>query len=327
MRVVALGEAMIRLSPPDHIRIEQTSIFEVQVGGAELNAAAGVVRMGYEAEWISALPQTPLGRLVHNAVRGLGVGTQFLVWKPEGRVGLYFIEHGASPRPSRVVYDRAGSCASMLGPADVDWARAFADAVLFHTSGITPALSDSAAQTVEAALRAAKAAGLRVTYDLNYRGSLWPPEKARRVQEPFMQYVDVLITSEACAEVVLGVREATPAATARRLAERYGFEVVAITLRETPSILRNRVSAMAFAGGQIIQDDWYEVEIVDRVGAGDAFTAGFICGYLEGDLERAVRLGNAMCALKHTMVGDMCWAEREEVEQLLAGGSRFTITR
>lgn len=327
MRIVTLGEALIRLSPPDHQRIEQASVFEVQVGGAELNTAAGVVRMGYPAEWISALPQTPLGRLVHNAVRRMGVGTQFLVWKPEGRVGLYFLEHGASPRPSRVIYDRAGSCASMLGPADVDWAKAFAGAALFHTSGITPALSDSAAAVVQAALQAAKQAGLRVVYDLNYRGSLWTPDEARRVQEPFMPYVDVLITSKGCAEAVLGIREAAPAAAARRLAERYGFEVVAMTLRESPSVLRSRISALAFRGGQIIQDDWYDVEIIDRVGAGDAFTAGFICGYLEGDLERAVRLGNAMSALKHTMVGDICWAERGEVEQLLAGGSNFTITR
>lgn len=327
MNIVTFGEAMIRLTPPHFMRLEQTRSFNVEVGGAELNVATGLVRLGHHAEWVSALPRNPLGRLVRNHARHLGVGTSHIVWKDGTRVGLYFLEEGASPRASRILYDRAGSAISQISPHELDWPAIFKGAHLFHTSGITPALSESAAAATREGLKAAKSAGLHVTYDLNYRGKLWSPEKARHVQEPLMSYVDVLITSEACAEVVFGIRGETPAMTARRLAERFGFQVVTITLRETPSVLRNRVSALAYQDGQVVQDDWYEVEIVDRLGSGDAYTAGFICGYLEGNLERAVQLGNAMSALKHTIVGDLNWVDPEDVEELIRGGARFTIAR
>ncbi len=334
--VVTFGEAMIRLSPPNFHRIEQTSSFDVQVGGGELNVAVGVTRLGLKSAWVSRLPQNPLGRLVDNRVKQMGVDSSPILWTDEGRVGLYFVEFGAAPRPSSVVYDRAHSAISAIKPGEVDWKEVFQGARWFHTSGITPALSDSAAAVTREALMAAKEAGATVSYDLNYRGKLWSPDKAQAVQEPLMEYVDVLITTEEDTGVVFkikasgktddsGFKEVSVASykeAAQRLQERFKFKCVAVTLRENPLVLRNTWSAIAYADGKFYDDIKYDLEIVDRVGGGDSFSAGFIYGYLsKNSYEAAVRYGNAFSALKQTIPGDFNWARLEEVEKLLKGAS------
>jgi 2-dehydro-3-deoxygluconokinase len=334
--VVTFGEAMIRLVPPNFQRLEQTTSLDVQVGGGELNVAAGVGRLGLKSAWVSRLPKNALARLMESRVRQAGVDTSHIVWATEGRVGLYFVEFGAAPRPSSVLYDRAHSAISAIKPGEVDWKKVFEGARWFHTSGITPALSDSAAVVTREALQAAKQGGLTVSYDLNYRGKLWSPEKAQSVQEPLMQYVDVLITTEEDTDVVFKIKAAgkTDARgfkevsaesykeVARRLEEKFHFKAVAITLRENPLVWRNTWTAIAYADGKYYDDVKYELEIVDRIGGGDSFSAGFIYGSLvKRSYADAVRYGNAFSALKHSNPGDFNWATLQEVESLLKGSS------
>ena len=177
--VVTFGEAMIRLSPPHFERFEQANSLDVRVGGGELNVAVGVSRLGLRSTWVSRLPKNPLGKLMENRARQAGVDTSNLVWSADGRMGLYFLEFGAAPRASSVLYDRAQSAISLVKPGEINWEKVFQGAKWFHTSGITPALSDSAAAVTLEALKAAKRAGATVSYDLNYRGKLWTPDKAQ----------------------------------------------------------------------------------------------------------------------------------------------------
>jgi len=334
--VVTFGEAMIRLVPPHFQRLEQTTSLDLQIGGGELNVAAGVARLGLRSAWVSRLPKNALGRLLENRVRQAGVDTSHVVWADDGRVGLYFVEFGAAPRPSSVLYDRANSAISLIKPGEVDWRKVFAAARWFHTSGITPALSDSAAEVTREALVAAKQAGLTVSYDLNYRSKLWSPDKARAVQEPLMAYVDVLIATEEDTSVVFKTKAEGKAdekgfaqvsaesykEVAKKLAGKFKFKAVAITLRENPLVWRNTWTAIAYADGKFYDDVKYELEIVDRLGGGDSFSAGFIYGFLvKNSYEAAVRYGNAFSALKHTNPGDFNWATLQEVENLLKGAS------
>ena len=339
--VVTFGEAMVRLAPPHFQRLEQTNSLDVQVGGGELNVAVAVSRLGLTSSWVSRLPDNPLGRMVRNRAREHGVDTSQVIWGG-GRVGLYFVEFGAAPRASSVLYDRAHSAFSQIQPGDVDWAGALRGCRVFHTSGIAPALSPSAAAVTREALQAARQAGALVSYDLNYRSKLWTAEEARRCQKPLMQLVDFLMTTEEDTRVVFGIgadvgvqKDDTYATVtaelykeaARKLAEKFGLRAVAITLRENPGVWRNTWTAIAYAGGRFYEDRKYELEVVDRVGGGDAFSAGFLCGYLtSGSFESAVRLGNASAALKHTHPGDLTWASRAEVEALLQG-PRLRVAR
>ncbi|MFB0545438.1 MAG: PfkB family carbohydrate kinase [Anaerolineae bacterium] len=317
--VVTFGEAMIRLCPPNFRRLEQTTSLEVTAGGAELSVAAGVSRLGLTSAWVSRLPDNPLGRMVRNKASEFGVDTSHIVWAEGERVGIYFIEYGASPRPSSVLYDRANSAISNIKVGEVDWKAVFTDCKLFHTSGITPALSDTAAEVTAEALKAAKEAGCKVSYDLNYRARLWSQEKARECQTPLMDYVDILITTEEDTERVFGIKGEDYKEVAAKLADRFKFEVVTITLRGTPSVWRNTWTAIAYADGKFHDDVTYDIEVVDRVGGGDSYTSGFLYGYLTGDVEKGVRYGNAFSALKQTSWSDFNWSTLAEVEKQLKG--------
>jgi 2-dehydro-3-deoxygluconokinase len=318
--VVTFGEAMIRLSPPNFQRLEQTKSFDVNPGGAELNVAVGVTRFGLKSAWVSKLPKNGLGYLIRNRAREFGVDCSHIVWSEKGRAGIYFVEFGSSPRASSVLYDRANSSISMVQPGEIDWPKVFAGSKHFHMSGITPALSASASETTAEALKAAKKEGCTVSYDLNYRKKLWTPADAKKIQEPLMENVDILITTEEDTNVVFGIKEKDYEAAAEKLAHTFKFKIVAITLREDLSVLRNNWTAIAYQDGKIIRDKKYEVEIVDRVGAGDSFTAGFLYGWLRGsDVQKGVQYGNAFAALKHTSPGDFNWSTLEEVEAQLKG--------
>jgi 2-dehydro-3-deoxygluconokinase len=319
MDVVTFGETMIRLAAPDFERLEQTDALKITVGGSESTVAAGVCRLGLSASWVSRLPRNPLGRMVRNKTREQGVETSHIVWVDSGRVGTYFVEYGAAPRASRVIYDRARSAINQVRPGEIDWSTILSDARVFHTSGITPALSDSAAAVTREAMKAAKDAGCLVSYDLNYRSRLWSREKARQVQVPLMEYVDILITTEADTERVFGIRADGFKDVAVQLADRFGFEIVTITLRGNPSVWRNTWSAIAYADGRFYDDVTYEVEVVDRVGGGDNYTAGFLYGYLTEGPRKGIRYGNAFSVLKQTSWGDFNWSTLDEVEALLRG--------
>jgi 2-dehydro-3-deoxygluconokinase len=332
MDLVTFGEAMVRLTPPDFQRLEQTRSFDAYVGGGELNVAVALTRLGLPARWVSRLPDNALGRMIANRVREQGVDVH-VEWTPQDRAGLYFAEMGAAPRASSVLYDRAASAISKVTPGSIDWPSVFGGARWFHVSGITPALSESAAAVTLEALEAAKTAGLTVSYDLNYRGKLWSPEKARAVQEPFMKHVDVLMTTEEDAKVVFGIGPTATgnyehvdaesfAQAARALEQKFGFSAVAVTLRENPRVLLNNWSAIVAAGGNMHRAPSYEVEVVDRIGAGDAFSAGLILSRLENkSWDDTVRFATAVSALKHSIPGDFCLVTRAEVEQLLRGAS------
>ncbi|MCK6472964.1 MAG: sugar kinase [Planctomycetes bacterium] len=337
--VVTFGEAMVRLVPAGGARIEQAQQLEVTVGGGELNVAVGCARLGLSAAWVSRLPENPLGRLIRNHGRTWGVDTQHVVFaKDDGRAGLYFVERGASPRAQAVLYDRADSAISRIRPGEVDWKKVFAGAKRFHVSGITPALSPEAAAATAEALITAKAAGCEVSYDLNYRSKLWTPEQARACQEPLMKHVDLLITTEEDTKVVFGI-EAKGAgddsaftevksegyrAVARRLAEHFGFSGVAVTLRENRSVWQNTWSGLYYdaPANAFHEAPRYELEIVDRVGAGDSFAAGLLASLVKapGDFARAVHYATAASALKHSIPGDFNIVTPEEVERLMAGG-------
>ena len=318
--VVTFGEAMIRLSPPDFRRLEQARGLDMQVGGAELNTAVGLARLGRSAAWVSRLTDNPLGRLIANHAREAGVSTDHVVWTAEDRVGLYFVEFGAAPRASSVLYDRKDAAIAHIRPGMVPWAEVLRGAKWFHTSGITPALGAGAAEVTREALRAAKAAGLGVSIDLNYRAKLWTQADANRCMTDLMQYCDVLVTTEEDAEKVLGVTGKDHEDAAMQLTRRFPFRAVAITIRDNPLVWRNSWTAIAWQEGRILKTRTYEVEIVDRVGAGDSFAAGLIHGLLDGDLQKGLDWGVAASALKHTLPGDFAWITRSEVENLLKGG-------
>jgi len=332
MDLVTFGEAMIRLTPPDFQRLEQARALDLYVGGGELNVAVAASRFGVGSRWVSRLPDNPLGHIIENRARELGVDPR-IEWSKDDRAGLYFAELGAAPRPSSVLYDRSGSAISRIEPGNVDWKVMFSGAQWFHVSGITPALSKSAAKTTAEALEAAKKSGLTVSYDLNYRRKLWKPDVARSVQEPLMRFVDILITTEEDTRVVFGlggrgqqsydrVDADAYAAVAGELIDRFNLSAAAITLRENPRVLLNTWSAVLVAERKTYRAPRYEVEVVDRIGAGDAFSGGLIAARLANKgWEDSLQFATAASALKHSIPGDFCLVSREEVEQVLKGGS------
>jgi len=317
--VITFGETMVRLSPPNYRRLEQTSVLDVNAGGAEMSVACNLSRLGLNVAWVSRLTDNELGRMIRNKAREQGVDTSHIVWTKDDRVGVYFLEFGASPRASKVVYDRANSAISRTRPGEVNWEELLGQTKWFYTSGITPALSPGAAQVTAEALKAAKKVGCKVGYDLNYRGRLWTAEEAGKCQEPLMQYVDVLISTEEDTGKVLGIKADSYQEVARKLAQKFNFEVVCITIREDISVLRNRWTAMAYSDGKVYEDRVYDVEIIDRLGAGDSFSAGFLYGYITGDVAKGLKYGNAYAALQHSNPGDINWSTLEEIEKQIKG--------
>ena len=318
--VITFGEAMIRLSPPNFRRIEQAKSLDLQVGGAELNTAVAVSRLGHSASWISRLPDNPLGRLVANHAREAGVDTSNVMYSKDERLGLYFLEFGAAPRASSVIYDRKGSAIAAVQPGMVPWAKVFAGSKWFHVTGITPALSASSAAATREAMMAAKAAGVKTSMDLNYRVKLWTTTEAGNCLSDLMQYCDVLITTEEDVEKVFGITGSNYEEVAAKVADKFKLDIVAVTLRENPLVWRNTWTGMAYQKGKVYKTRTYEVEIVDRLGAGDSFAAGLIHGLLGGDVQNALDWGVATSAIKHSIPGDFAWVRPEEVEALLKGG-------
>lgn len=324
--VITFGEAMIRLSPPNFLRLEQAQSLDLKVGGAELNTAVGLARLGRSTAWVSRLTNNPLGRLIANRAREAGVSTDHVVWTNDDRVGVYFLEFGAAPRASSVLYDRKGAAIANLKAGTVPWANVFSGAKWFHVTGITPGLSASAAEVTKEALVAAKKAGLQTSVDLNYRVKLWTPAEAGKCMSELMASTDVLITTEEDIERVFGIKGKNYEEAAELTAKRFGLKIIAITVRDNPLVWKNSWTAIAYRNGEILRTKTYEVEIVDRLGAGDSFAAGLIHGLLDGDLQKALDFGVAASALKHSIPGDFAWITRDEVEAMLKG-SGLRISR
>ncbi|MEM6285542.1 MAG: sugar kinase [Bacteroidota bacterium] len=356
--VVTFGEIMLRLSTPGFQRFAQAHAFDATFGGGEANVAVSLAHFGHDARFVCKLPTHAIGQAAVNRLRQYGVDTRFVVRGGE-RVGIYFLETGASQRPSTVVYDRAHSAVSQMDAAEVDWEAAFATeaggaeasgADWFHWTGITPALGPKPRAAVEAACRAAKAAGATVSCDLNFRSKLWTPAEAQAVMRPLMEHVDVCIANEEDADRSLGVRtQGSGAAAAEagaldvdgyaRLAERlqadFGFAAVAITLRESHSASDNGWSAMLLGGAgaaqplaEAVRSRVYDVRLVDRVGGGDSFAAGLIHGLLtKADAEAALNFAVAASALKQTIPGDLNLTTAGEVETLAGGSGSGRVER
>ncbi|MFW9967249.1 MAG: PfkB family carbohydrate kinase [Candidatus Thorarchaeota archaeon] len=321
--VVTFGEVMLRLSPPDFMRFEQTHSFNAHAGGAEMNVAVACSRLELSSAYVTKLGDNSIGHFIRNKAREHGVDTSHILWDPDSRCGVYFVEFGAAPRTNRVIYDRKESAISRIQPGEVPWNRILEGTKLFHTSGITPALSSTCAEATNEALRTAKERGCKVSYDVNYRGKLWTPEEARKFTEPASEYIDILITTEEDTKVVYGIEGKDYEEVALKLTEKFGFEVVVITLRETPSVLNNRWSVFAFSDGKVFKSPIYDIEVIDRLGGGDSCSAGFIYGYLVlKDLQKAVDFGAAFSALKHSVPGDLAFVYKSEVESLIKGRAR-----
>jgi 2-dehydro-3-deoxygluconokinase len=308
--VFTLGETMVRLTPKGYTRLEEAGELEVRVGGSESNVAVALARLGLSAAWASRLPRNALGALTERRIRGFGVDTSAVRWVDDARMGLYFIEPGAPPRSGAVLYDRAGSAAAGMQPEDFNWSR-LDDCRHLHLTGITPALGPGPAATAARALAEARRRGLTVSFDVNYRARLWSAAAARAALTPLLAEVDLLICPAADAGTVFGLPEA-PEAAARGLRALAPRALVAVTLGGGGALLWDGAAAQTAAA--------FPVQAVDRVGAGDAFDAGLLWGFLQGDPARGLAFGMAMAALKHTMPGDEFIGSREEVEALLQTG-------
>ena len=338
-KIVTLGEIMLRLSTPGHSRFIQTDSFDVVYGGGEANVAVSCAKYGHEAYFVSKLPAHEIGQSAVNALRRFGVRTDFIA-RGGSRVGIYFLESGAAMRPSKVIYDRAGSSIAEALPEDFDFDAIMEGADWFHWSGITPAISDRAAELTRLACEAAKRHGVTVSVDLNFRKKLWTKEKAQSVMRPLMQYVDVCIGNEEDAELCLGFKPDADVEGGKTDAEGYkgifaamakefGFEYVISTLRESFSATHNGWKAMIYDGKEFYESRRYDIDpIIDRVGGGDAFSGGVIHGLLTKATQgEALEFAVAASALKHTIPGDFNMVSVEEVEALCGGDASGRVQR
>jgi 2-dehydro-3-deoxygluconokinase len=338
-KVVTLGEIMMRLSTPDYKRFVQADTFDITYGGGEANVAAALCNYGLHGTFVSKVPDNPLGQAAINHLRRYGVDTQFIARGGE-RLGIYFLETGASMRASQVVYDRAGASIAEVELTDFNFDEILEGADWFHTTGITPALSDKAAILTEAALKAAKAKGITTSIDLNYRKKLWSKEKAREIMSRLCQYVDVCIGNEEDAETTLGFKAAGTDVTKgelnldgyksvfQQMKEKFGFKYIASTLRESHSASDNGWSALVYDGNEFYHTKEYEVRIIDRVGSGDSFASGFIYGLVTGkSFKEAGEFGVAASALKHTIPGDLNHVTVKEVNDLVKGDGSGRVQR
>ncbi|EGG91057.1 hypothetical protein HMPREF0491_02407 [Lachnospiraceae oral taxon 107 str. F0167] len=341
-KIVTMGEIMLRLSTPNNEKFIQADEFDINYGGGEANVAVSLANYGHDAEFVSALPKNPIGDAAIATLRKYNVGTKHISRSGE-RVGIYFLETGSAMRASNVVYDRAHSSISTAKADEFDFDAIFKDADWFHFTGITPAVSDSAAELTEAALKAAKKAGVTVSVDLNFRKKLWSSEKAKRIMTNLMQYVDVCIGNEEDAEKVLGFKPGNTDVTAgelelngyvdifNQMCDQFKFKYVISSLRESFSASNNNWSACIMDGAtrEFYHSKKYHVTpIVDRVGGGDSFAAGLICGLCDKkDFKSALEFAVAASALKHTIPGDFNLVTREDVEGLACGDGSGRVQR
>ena len=337
--VVCFGEIMLRLNPPGHQRIVQTESFEASFAGGEANVAVGLACLGVDTSLVTTVPATLMGDAAVNAVRRYGVAVDHVRRAP-GRLGVYYVEKGASQRASTVLYDRADSAIAKADPAAYDWPEILAGAAWLHLTGITPALSPQAAQACLDAARTAAGHGIPVSLDLNYRSRLWSREQARDTLTSLMASVSVCIANEEDAKDVFGIEASDTDVTsgrisqngyvqvARELAERFSLERVAITLRGSISASENTWSGLLYTAGTAHFAPTYEISIIDRIGGGDSFAAGLIYSLLAGrDNDAAIRFAVAASALKHSIEHDFNLVTPAEVDVLVAGDSSGRVRR
>ena len=338
-RVITFGEIMMRLNPEGYLRFLHADKFEASYAGGEANVAVSLANYGVDTAFVSKVPAHEIGQNAVNALRHFGVDTRYMV-RGGDRLGLYFVEKGASQRPSKVIYDRAGSAIALAQPEDFDWDAIFEGAEWFHWTGITPALGGRLPEICLEACKAAKARGVKISCDLNYRKKLWTRDQAKKVMSELVQYVDVCIANEEDAKDVFGIEaEDTDIdagklnhdgyiSVARQITEKFGCETVAITLRSSISANDNDWAAMLYTGGKACFSPTYHIHIVDRVGGGDSFGGGLIYSLLSGKAPQdAINFAVAASCLKHTIEHDFNLVSVAEVESLAAGNASGRVQR
>lgn len=339
MKVITFGETMMRLNPEGYKRFVQADKFEASYAGGEANVAVGLAQFGVKAAYVTKFPAHEIGQCAVNEIARFGVDTSLIV-RGGDRLGVYFVEKGASQRASKVIYDRANSAIALAKPEDFDWNKIFDGADWFHWTGITPALGGYLPEICLEACKAARAKGIKVSCDLNFRKKLWTSEKANEVMSKLMPYVDVCIANEEDAKDVFGIEaentdlnsgkldEKAYVSVAKQLAERFGCEKVAITLRKSISASDNDWSGMLYSSGKASFAPTYHLRIVDRVGGGDSFGAGLIYSLLNGYSDKdAIDFAVAASALKHSIEHDFNLVSVAEVKSLAAGNASGRVQR
>ncbi|MCR1843057.1 sugar kinase [Murimonas intestini] len=338
-KVITFGEIMLRLAPEGYYRFVQAESLGATYGGGEANVAVSLANYGMDAAFVTKVPKHEIGQCAVNSLRRYGVDTSYMV-RGGNRLGIYFLEKGASQRPSKVIYDRAGSSMAEATTADFNWDEIFEGADWFHFTGITPALGDNVAAVCLEACKAAKAKNITVSCDLNYRNKLWSKEKAGQVMGQLCEYVDVCIANEEDASDVFGIKAAGTDVTsgklnhdgykdvAKQLADRFGFQKVAITLRESISANDNMWAAMLYDGNDYYFSKKYPMHIVDRVGGGDSFGGGLIYSCLTGfEPQQTIEFAVAASCLKHSIEGDFNQVSVDEVMKLAGGDGSGRVQR
>ncbi|MBE6555479.1 MAG: sugar kinase [Ruminococcaceae bacterium] len=339
MKVITFGELMLRLAPNGYYRFFQNDQLQATFGGGEANVAVSLANFGIDAAFVSKLPKHAIGEAAVNSLRYFGVDTS-LIARGGDRVGIYFLEKGASGRGSVCIYDRAHSAIAEASSEDFDWDSILEGADWFHFTGITPALGKNVTQICREACKAAKARGIKISCDLNYRGKLWTRAEAREAMTDLCQYVDVCISNEEDAKDVFGIEAENTdiyggkldhegyRSVAKQLADRFGFEKVAITLRTSISASDNDWAGMLYDGENYCFSKTYHLHIVDRVGGGDSFGGGLIYALLSGKgTQEAIEFAVAASALKHTVEGDFNRITVGEVEKLAGGDGSGRVQR
>lgn len=337
--IVTFGEIMLRLAPEGYLRFVQADKFCATYGGGEANVAVSLANFGMDVKFVTKLPKNDIGQAAINSLRRFGVNTDSIV-RGGDRIGIYFLEKGASQRPSKVIYDRANSSIATASRDEFDWDKIFQGAEWFHFTGITPAISDNAALICADACKAAKKRGMTVSCDLNYRKNLWSREKAGKEMSELMEYVDVCIANEEDAGDVFGIwadntditggrlSEEGYKSVAKKLKDKFDFKYVAITLRSSISANDNNWAAMLYDGAEYYFSKTYSIHIVDRVGGGDSFGAGLIYSLLTGkDPKNALEFAAAASCLKHTIEGDFNMVSVAEVTRLMEGDGTGRVQR
>ncbi len=339
MKAVTFGELMLRLAPEGYYRFVQADKLGATYGGGEANVAVSLANFGINADFVSKLPKNEIGQAAVNSLRRFGVGTNSII-RGGDRIGIYFLEKGASQRPSKVIYDRANSAFALSDPTEYDWDKILDGATWFHFTGITPALGDNLVETLKIALKTAKERGVTVSCDLNYRKKLWSRDKARQVMTELMPYVDVCISNEEDAYDVFGIQAGSTdvktgaldregyRSVAKQLADKFGFKYVAITLRTSVSASDNKWAGMLYDGNDCHFSKEYAVHIVDRVGGGDSFGGGLIYSLMNGyDAKSAIEFAVAASCLKHSIEGDYNMVSVAEVNALALGDGSGRVQR
>lgn len=339
MKIVTFGEIMLRLAPEGYTRFFQTDRMNATFGGAEANVAVSLAGFGLSSSFVTKLPSGPIGEGAVSSLRYFGVDTKNIV-RGGDRLGIYYMEKGASQRPSLCIYDRKNSAISECSPDDFDWDEILSDACWFHFTGITPALSDSVSLALLQGLKTAKLLGVTVSCDINYRSKLWSREKASNVMTKLMEYVDICISNEEDASDVFGISAGSSDASkgiiseegyrevAKKLADRFGFKYVAITMRSSKSANDNDWQALLYDGKAFNLSNKYSIHIVDRVGGGDSFAAGLIYALISGkDSKEAIDFATCASCLKQTIEGDFNRVTVSEVEKLVKGDSTGRVKR